>query len=380
MFKKFRRPQSEESLKAHAKNSTLFFAFCFFNFVLFCFNMFFIAVLVRTTRSVSSSCKSCNHKSNDYRMIKSIKYENSRKSNSKIGDDNLISLDFRILDIYRIDVSCDVIDSLNRSGLIQRGVNRSHLYEKGRTGSFGFGFKVMSKRKGCPKTMNANWSRSVNAAVSRKFVYEPTWNNETKYDPFVYNKEVDEDLFGSLQRGGVFTPDCKEKDVENVFFIVTCSRNRHDNLKEFLLNVHNYLQTAEHKFKYRIIVAEQWNNDTKFNKGRLYNTAVDWILEYQRKSNETVDCIVLHDVDLIPSSHSSYLGERGDYRCRDMPWHLSRKVYFMNNEHDHIYYQFLTGGILSMRLEHYVTVNGFANEYFGWGAEDVDLTCIFLLP
>jgi hypothetical protein len=185
-------------------------------------------------------------------------------------------------------------------------------------------------------------------------------------------EDIDE-VFDGVQSGGVFVPDCNnERDVENVFFIVSYSKNRHENLKEFLLNIHGYLRTAEYKFKYRIIVAMQANNDsTLFNKGRLYNTAVNWILEHQRARNETVDCIVLHDVDLIPARHSAFLGERGDYRCRDMPWHLSRKVYLMNSERDHIYYQFLTGGILSMRLSHYILVNGFSNEYFGWGAEDV---------
>jgi hypothetical protein len=369
MLKKFRGPQSEDAAKAHSKNNKVFFIFVFFNFVLFCFNIFFILVLVRTTRSVANSCRSCNHETSDYRVMKSVKYERVRKVNN-VRDDNLISLDFRILDIYRIDVSCNVVDSLNRSGLLQRGVNRSQLYEKIRIGSLGLGFKTMNRHKGCPKTI-ANWSRTDKVAINRKLVYEPMWNNETTYDPFKYNKVVDEELFGNIKDGGVFVPNCKEDDLENVFFIVSCSRNRRENLKEFLLNIHNYLQTAEHKFKYRVVVAEQWNNDTKFNKGRLYNTAVNWVLDYQKKHNETVDCIVLHDVDLIPSSHSSYLGERGDYRCRDMPWHLSRKVYLMNSEHDQIYYQFLTGGILSMRLEHFVNVNGFSNEYFGWGAEDV---------
>jgi hypothetical protein len=106
-----------------------------------------------------------------------------------------------------------------------------------------------------------------------------------------------------------------------------------------------------------------------FNQGRLYNTAVRYLVD----NFKSIDCIVLHDIDLIPMTHSGYLKEMGDYRCKLMPNHLSRKVFNLASNQLQFYNQFLTGGILSLRLGHFIDSNGFSNEYYGWGGEDGNL-------
>jgi hypothetical protein len=152
---------------------------------------------------------------------------------------------------------------------------------------------------------------------------------------------------------------CELKDVENIVFIASYTKSRAANLALFLINIHRYLKSVN-AFKYQILIVEQVNFNGDFNKGRLYNSAVRYIIERQKINKKLVDCIVLHDIDLIPSNHSKYLEERGDYRCRQMPWHIShsRKIWSLKRERDVIYSRFLTGGVLSLRLEHFVDVNG----------------------
>lgn len=36
-------------------------------------------------------------------------------------------------------------------------------------------------------------------------------------------------------------------------------------------------------------------------------------------------------------------------------------------------YEELIGGVLNIRADHFLTVNGYSNLYWGWGAEDDDL-------
>jgi hypothetical protein len=114
---------------------------------------------------------------------------------------------------------------------------------------------------------------------------------------------------------------------------------------------------------YKIFVVEQLNgmqSGVLFNKGRLYNSGFNEIL----KDHEwEFNCIILHDVDLLP------LNSDLDYGCGDMPKHMSINVRRLSDDKLSPHYRFLTGGVLALRPEHYQQVNGYSNEYFGWGGE-----------
>ncbi|CAF1093720.1 unnamed protein product [Brachionus calyciflorus] len=265
-----------------------------------------------------------------------------------------IQLNFDIMDIYRIDVSCDYITR-------DLGAKISNEYAN-------------SNKKCSFSSKNSNINLNIKETLNKldKIKYDPFLNASIHYDPFDNKTQVE--MFNNLELGGVWTPKvnsgkpCSVDDLDHVVFIVPFSRSRFDNLKLFLINMHSYLQNYPYSFKYRILIVEQIDMEVNFNKGRLINAAVKHVID----SKENVDCIVIHDIDMIPSTDGDSLGEKGDYRCRKMPWHLSRKVFNLKTKEERIYNQFLTGGILSLRLGHFLKVNGFSNEYFGWGAEDDD--------
>jgi hypothetical protein len=76
---------------------------------------------------------------------------------------------------------------------------------------------------------------------------------------------------------------------------------------------------------------------------------------------KNIDCIVLHDVDLVPSASEASLGDLVDYRCRQMPWHMTNRVLLLKSSRERIYNKFLTGGVLSLRPGHIFDANGFSN-------------------
>lgn len=267
---------------------------------------------------------------------------------------NEIQINFNIMDIYRIDVSCEYI-------LKDLGTKISNHY--------------VNKIKKCSiSSLNADLNSKIRDSLLnyKKSIYRPFLNKSVVFDPFDNDNMLE--IFSNLESGGLwkpkFKPDkhCNLEDIDHVVFVVPFSRSRYDNLKLFLINIHSYLQNYEYSFSYKILVVEQTDMESKFNKGRLINSAVKFVIN----SREKADCVVIHDVDLVPTADGNDLADKGDYRCRKMPWHLSRKVLNLKMNNERIYNQFLTGGILSLRLEHFVKANGFSNEYFGWGAEDDD--------
>ncbi len=169
---------------------------------------------------------------------------------------------------------------------------------------------------------------------------------------------------------------------------------REANLKDLFLNLHSFLQRQF--IQYRIVVAEQINSNEKFNKGRLYNAAFQFIQEmfdpdnspdmnsnfYPKSKSDFEElrmnkrhvklratCIVMHDVDLIPESDLNV------YKCQDSPRHLSLSIRRYGKqrvvrEYEKSPYDLLIGGVLVIKPKVYIRINGFSNEYWNWGAED----------
>lgn len=162
-----------------------------------------------------------------------------------------------------------------------------------------------------------------------------------------------ENEFPDVLSGGHFRP--KECVSRHRVAILIPYRNRAEHLKIFIYNLHKVL--SRQQIDYGVFVIEQgdkkaFNRAMLLNIGFLESTA---LYDYQ--------CFIFHDVDLVPSD------DRNIYNCPEQARHMSVWV----DNHSFVYYPLFFGGVSAVRKEHMLSVNGFSNKYWGWGAEDDDM-------
>jgi len=159
---------------------------------------------------------------------------------------------------------------------------------------------------------------------------------------------------GEVELGGFWRPKyCNAR--KKVAFLIPF-RNRWEQLNTFLNHMHPIFQKQQ--LDYRIFVIEQTGKD-KFNKGAIYNIGFKETLKY-----DDYDCHVFHDVDLLCETDTNYYG------CPSSPMHLSVGIDKFNYT---LSYNELIGGIQLFSKEHYLKVNGYSNQFWGWGGEDDNL-------
>ncbi|XP_008307071.1 beta-1,4-galactosyltransferase 3-like [Cynoglossus semilaevis] len=144
--------------------------------------------------------------------------------------------------------------------------------------------------------------------------------------------------------------------------IIIPFRNRDLHLKIFLHYIHPLLQRQQ--LNYGIYVINQAGNYS-FNRAKLMNVGF-----WEAMLEETWDCVFFHDVDLIPED------DRNIYICDDNPKHASIAV----NKFNYILpYSTCFGGVSALTPSQFYRINGFPNNYWGWGGEDDDVaTRVFL--
>ena len=137
--------------------------------------------------------------------------------------------------------------------------------------------------------------------------------------------------------------------------IVVPFRDRHEHLQIFKREIIKYLKSK--KIDFELIVIEQ--DDAKnFNRGMLLNIG----FKYAKKLK--CDYVVFHDVDMIPSNV--------DYSYSDVPVHLASN--FLKDEHiKRTLFDTYFGGVTMFPIDAFEKINGYSNEYWGWGFEDDDL-------
>ncbi|CAH1801206.1 unnamed protein product [Owenia fusiformis] len=172
----------------------------------------------------------------------------------------------------------------------------------------------------------------------------------------VSNQEELSRELNHVEKGGTFKPrNCK---AAQRLAVIIPLRDRADQLMILLKYLHKILKSQQRD--YQIFVAEQTPGST-WNKGRLYNKAVDTII----KMSPEFSCFIFHDVDLIPEN------DRNIYECStENPIHMSVAI---NIYRYMLMYKGLVGGCLAVSREQYIRFNGYSNEFWGWGGEDDDL-------
>jgi len=131
--------------------------------------------------------------------------------------------------------------------------------------------------------------------------------------------------------------------------IIVPYRNRESHLLKFIPAISDYLSKAN--ISYEIIVVRQLG-DKPFNRALLLN------IGYKHSSG---DYLVFHDVDMLPLE--------ADYSPPKEPTHIATKC---SQFHNKMPYPDYFGGVLLIPKQDFVGVNGYSNNYWGWGGEDDD--------
>ncbi|XP_044136168.1 beta-1,4-galactosyltransferase 1 [Bufo gargarizans] len=158
----------------------------------------------------------------------------------------------------------------------------------------------------------------------------------------------------NVREGGRYKPkDCKA--LQKVALIIPF-RKRDEHLKFWLHYLHPILQRQQ--LDYGVYVINQ-DGDETFNRAKLLNIGyMEALKEYD------YNCFVFSDVDLIP------MDDRNIYKCYSQPRHLSVS---MDKFGFGLPYNQYFGGVSALSKEQFEKINGFPNNFWGWGGEDDDI-------
>ncbi|KAI9544522.1 Beta-1,4-galactosyltransferase 2 [Dissostichus eleginoides] len=96
-----------------------------------------------------------------------------------------------------------------------------------------------------------------------------------------------------------------------------------------------------------------------FNRAKLLNVGYT-----EAMKDGEYDCFIFSDVDLIP------MDDRNLYHCYDQPRHFAIA---MDKFGFRLPYAGYFGGVSGLSKKQFLKINGFPNEYWGWGGEDDDI-------
>lgn len=140
-----------------------------------------------------------------------------------------------------------------------------------------------------------------------------------------------------------------KKSKKKSLVIILPIRNREHNLKEYLENmipIFNY-----QNINYRIFIIEQSKNK-RFNKGKINNIGFLEAL----KENKKYERFLFNDVDNYPLDKNLI-----NYNTK-----VNKVNHFFGNKK-------WLGGFFMINKSIFQKVNGYSNNFWGWGGEDQDL-------
>ena len=139
-------------------------------------------------------------------------------------------------------------------------------------------------------------------------------------------------------------------------------QKRSDHLRQFVPWMEEFLEKGKSRGlcrRYKTFIIEQSNDGNKFNRGKLLNIGFDIA------SEEKFDVFIFHDVDLLPAE------DLLEFYCAlppaGKPCHIARVWDRYNANPKYM------GGIVAWNAEDYKAINGYPNNYWGWGGEDDEM-------
>jgi len=133
--------------------------------------------------------------------------------------------------------------------------------------------------------------------------------------------------------------------------IIVPFRDRDKHLSQFVPHMEKFLKDEEVDFK--IVIVEQ-GDKKEFNRAKLLNIGYAEFPDF--------DYYAFHDVDMLPVD--------SDYSYVEGPTHLASRAEQFGYK---LPYDGYFGGVTVFDKESFVKINGYSNEYWGWGAEDDDV-------
>lgn len=133
--------------------------------------------------------------------------------------------------------------------------------------------------------------------------------------------------------------------------IIVPYRDREEHLEKFLRAMEECDFLSE--IDYDILIVEQ-EEGKPFNRGKLLNIGA--------VHSHTSSYYCFHDVDMLPILT--------DYSYVSVPTHLAAEAEQFGYK---LPYQGYFGGVTLFDKHSFIKVNGYSNEYWGWGAEDDDI-------
>ena len=136
--------------------------------------------------------------------------------------------------------------------------------------------------------------------------------------------------------------------------IIVPYRDRQEHLDVFVPHMHEFLK--DKGIDYTIFIAEQ-TDDRPFNYGKLCNIVT-------KEVDEEYTYFAFHDIDMLP------INDECDYGYPESPTHLATNVEAHDNN---LPYPQYFGGVILISREDFKKANGYSNEYWGYGFQDLDL-------
>ena len=134
--------------------------------------------------------------------------------------------------------------------------------------------------------------------------------------------------------------------------VIVPYRNRPNQLATFTTHIKKFLDIP-----YELIIVEQAKGKD-FNRGALLN------IGFQKAERLNCDYIAFHDIDMLPIN--------GDYSFSEYPVHLITELDLPESVNRTLFEGYF-GGVTIFPSNIFRAVNGYSNDYYGWGFEDDDL-------
>lgn len=133
--------------------------------------------------------------------------------------------------------------------------------------------------------------------------------------------------------------------------IIVPFRNREEHLSQFVPHMEKFLK--DENIPFEILIIEQ-GDKKEFNRAKLLNIGYAEFPDF--------DYYAFHDVDMLPVD--------SDYSYVKGPTHLASRAEQFDFK---LPYDGYFGGVTLFDKESFLKINGYSNEYWGWGAEDDDV-------